>query len=139
LNVNPPRFIIHDMSEENTQNLPDTRSFEERVFARFDAIDAGLRDLNARVERLEVRVERLEAESERRAVETKPIWERALAEIATLNRKVDDLSQKVDTLVEKVDVIEHKLDVLAIDMLSLRGNQRRLEARMDKLESEHAR
>ena len=70
------------MSEGNTQNLPDTRSFEERVFARFDAIDASLRDLNVRVERLGVRVESLEAESERRAVETKPIWERALAEIA---------------------------------------------------------
>ena len=63
------------MSEENTQNLPDSRSFEERVFARFDAIDAGLRDLN-------VRVERLETESERRAADTKPIWERALAEMS---------------------------------------------------------
>jgi hypothetical protein len=41
LNRNPARFIISDMSEENTQNLPDTRSFEERVFARFDALDAG--------------------------------------------------------------------------------------------------
>jgi hypothetical protein len=58
LNVNPRGFIISGMSEENTQNLPDTRSFEERVFARFDAVDSGLRDLNARVERLEARVER---------------------------------------------------------------------------------
>lgn len=127
------------MSEENTQNLPDTRSFEERVFARFDALDARMARMESRLDDLNTRVERLEAESERRAVDTKPIWERALAEIATLSRKVDDLSQKVDILVEKVDVIEHKLDVLAIDMLSLRGNQRRLEARMDKLESEHAR
>lgn len=127
------------MSEENTQNLPDTRSFEERVFARFDAIDAGLRDLNVRVERLEARVERLETESERRAIDTKPIWERALAEIAALSRKVDDLSQKVDILVEKVDVIEHKLDVLAQDVLTVRANQRKLETRMDRLDSEHAR
>ena len=41
------------MSEETTHNLPDSRSFEERVFARFDALDAGIRDLNVRVERLE--------------------------------------------------------------------------------------
>ncbi|MFL6285372.1 MAG: hypothetical protein ACJ74Q_19720 [Pyrinomonadaceae bacterium] len=113
------------MSEENTQNLPDTRSFEERVFARFDAIDAGLRDLN-------VRVERLEAESERRAVETKPIWERALAEIVALGQKVDALDQKVHA-------IGRKMDVLASDMLDLRADQRRLEVSMDKLDSEHAR
>lgn len=81
------------MSEEPTHNLPDGRSFEERVFARFDAIDArfnavdaGLRDLNARVQRLE-------SESERRAVKTKPIWERALAEIIAVGEKVDTLSR----------------------------------------------
>jgi chromosome segregation ATPase len=125
LNVNPPGFIISTMSEENTQNLPDTRSFEERVFARFDAIDAGLRELNTRVERLEARVERLEDESERRAVETKPIWERALAEIVVIGQKVDS--------------IERRLKVLANDMLTLRGDQERLEDRMDKLDSEHAR
>lgn len=127
------------MSEENTENLPDTRSFEERVFARFDAIDAGLRDLNARVERLE-------AESERRAVETKPIWERALAEIVAVGQKVDALERKVDALQEEVAVISRKVDsihrrlkVLANDMLELRGDQERLEERMDKLDSEHAR
>src|SRR3712207_7244812 len=86
------------MSEENTQNLPDSRSFEERVFARFDAIDAGLRDLNARVEKLE-------AESERRAVETKPIWERALTEIVAVNQKVNALSGEVAELRGEASVI----------------------------------
>jgi len=148
------------MSEENTQNSPDTRSFEERVFARFDAIDAGLRDLNVRVERLEVRVERLEAESERRAVETKPIWERALAEIVALGQKVDGLSQKVDALEarvvalevkvdalqeevavisRKVNVIESRTETFALDMFDLRVDQRELKKRMDKLDSENAR
>jgi chromosome segregation ATPase len=139
LNVNSRRFIIPSMSEENTQNLPDTRSFEDRVFARFDAIDASLRDLNARVERLEARVERLETESERRAVETKPIWERALAEIASVREDIAALSQKVDALGQKVDSIERKLKVFASDMLTLRADQEYLEDRMDKLDSEHAR
>jgi outer membrane murein-binding lipoprotein Lpp len=127
------------MSEENTQNMPDTRSFEERVFARFDALDARMARMESRLDDLNTRVERLEAESERRAVDTKPIWERALAEIATLSRKVDDLSQKVDIVVEKVDIIERKLDVLAQDVLTVRANQRKLETRMDRLDSEHAR
>ena len=135
------------MSDEHTRNLPDSRSFEERVFARFDAIDAGLRDLNARVERLE-------AESEQRAVETKPIWERALAEIVALGqkfdvleRKVDGLERKVDALQEevafigrKVDSIESKVETIALDlMLDLRTEQRQLKKRVDRLDSEHAR
>ncbi|HVF66392.1 MAG TPA: hypothetical protein VM914_01925 [Pyrinomonadaceae bacterium] len=127
------------MSEENTQNLPDTRSFEERVFARFDAIDAGLRDLNARVERQE-------AESERRAVETKPIWERALAEIVAVNQKVDTLSVEVAEIREEVSVIsrkvravDNKLGEIASDMLGLRVEQKEVRKQVDKLESEHAR
>src|SRR4051812_32412885 len=109
------------MSGEKTQDLTDGRSFEERVFARFDAIDAGLRDLNARVQALE-------NEAERKAVETKPIWERALAEILAL-------SEKLNTMSEKFDTVERKLDVLGLDMITLRADQRRLNERMDRLES----
>ena len=135
------------MSEETTHSLPtpDGRSFEERVFARFDAVDAGLRDLNVRMESLEIRVQRLEDESARRAVETKPIWERALAEIAAvrqevavLGQKVDVLSERVDALSERVDRVERKLDVFWNDMLTLRTEQKRLEVRMDKLETKPA-
>lgn len=49
---------------------PDARSFEERIFARLDSIDA--------------RLTKLEEASERRAVETKPILEQALTEIPDL-------------------------------------------------------
>jgi hypothetical protein len=41
-------FIIRGMSEEHTQDLPDSRSFEERVFARFDAMDARFNAIDAR-------------------------------------------------------------------------------------------
>lgn len=126
------------MSEETTHNLPDGRSFEERVFARFDSLDAGmtrmesrLDNVETRLERLEARVESLESESQRRAVETKPIWERALAEIAAVRQDVAALS-------EKVEIIDHKLNALGNDMLTLRGQQRRLEVRMDKIESKPA-
>jgi chromosome segregation ATPase len=98
------------MSEEETQNMNGSRSFEERVFARFDAIDARLSDLDSRLQKLE-----------QKSYDTKPIWERALAEILAM-------SQKLDT-------VERKLNVLGKDMLSLRADQTRLEDRMDKLES----
>ena len=64
--------------------MPDGSSFEERVFARFDAIDA--------------RLQALEDQAERRALETKPIWERALAEILGLRQSLSNVERKIDVL-----------------------------------------
>jgi len=93
------------MSEDRTQNLPANHSFEERVFARFDAmearfesrfssIDARLERVEARLDGLEIRVQALES----RALDTKPIWERALAEILEVKKGVQDLNRKIDVL-----------------------------------------
>lgn len=134
------------MSEETAHNLPDGRSFEERVFARFDALDARMARMETRLENVETRLEsvetrlddlnsrvqKLESESERRAIETKPIRERVLAEIVAVREEVVVLGQKVDS-------VEHKLTVFWRDMLTLRAEQVRLEGRMDKLESERTR
>jgi chromosome segregation ATPase len=98
------------MSEESTKEMNGKRSFEERVFARFDGLDATLAGLDGRLLKLEAR-----------SFDTKPIWERALAEILAV-------SQKLDT-------VERKLNVLSQDMLSLRADQSRLENQMDKLDS----
>jgi tetrahydromethanopterin S-methyltransferase subunit G len=137
------------MNEDRTRDLPDNRSFEERVFARFDAMDARFESMEARVESMEARVEsrfaamdlrfdaidarfdavdaRLDSLDTRvqtleaKAYDTKPIWERALAEI--LNVK------------ERVENIERKFDLLTLDMMQLRGDQRRLEGRFETLKS----
>jgi chromosome segregation ATPase len=102
------------MSEDTTQEQPDARSFEARVFARFDAIDAGLTALEKKVDE--------------RALETKPIWERALAEItgtrAEMNKRFDDL--------------ERKIDVLNRDMLQLRADYSGLDRRVSTLEQSRA-
>jgi hypothetical protein len=108
------------MSDETTQNSLDGRSFEERVFARFDAIDARLQGFDARLQSLEVQVER-------RALETKPIWERALAEILEVKERLGGLEQLSHQLVRKIDV-------LSKDMLTLRADQSGIEERLEKLE-----
>jgi tetrahydromethanopterin S-methyltransferase subunit G len=102
------------MSEENTQNMLDGRSFEERVFARFDAMDA-------RFDGIEKRLESLETQAEKRALETKPIWERALAEILEVKGSLANL--------------ERKIDVLSRDIIQVRADQAHVEDRLDKIES----
>jgi chromosome segregation ATPase len=136
------------MSEENTQNLPDGGSFEERVFARFDSLDSRLGSVETRLESVEIQVER-------RALETKPIWERALAEIAEVRADVAEV--KADVAEVKTDVAEvktelgevkerlgaleeltrpmlRKIDLLTKDMMTLRAEQLGLEDRIEKLE-----
>jgi chromosome segregation ATPase len=126
------------MSEELTRELPDGRSFEERVFAcfdamdarfdamearfdavdaRFDAIDRRFDGVDARLDDLDARVQVLES----KALDTKPIWERALAEILEVKKGVEDLNRKVD--------------LQTLDVMQVRADQRRVNQRMDELES----
>jgi hypothetical protein len=84
------------MSEEPTKDIPDGRSFEERVFARLDSIDSRLQSFDSRLEALET-------QAERRALETKPIWERALAEILELRRSVENVEHKIDVIGQDID------------------------------------
>jgi hypothetical protein len=96
----------------------------DAVDVRFDAVDARLDRLESRVQVVEVRVEVLEVlkvQSEKRALETKPIWERALAEILEVKEGVDD--------------IKRKIDVLTHDVVQVPADQLSLERRMDRLES----
>ena len=69
------------MSENTTQGTPDARSFEERVFARFDMLDARLTALEDKVDA--------------RLRETRPIWEGVLSEMKSLNRQVRVLHDDV--------------------------------------------
>jgi len=105
------------MSEEITQNIPDGRSFEERVFARFDALDA--------------RLQKLEAESERRAVETKPIWERALQEIMETRAEVIKVEDRLGRIENEIKDMRRMFRSTFADVARV---QEDLEERLDKIE-----
>src|SRR5882762_10864472 len=119
------------MNEEPTQNLSETRSFEERVFMRFDAVDA--------------RLEKLES----RSYDTKPIWERALKEIHETRMELGDLKAglagvKTDVAGLKTDVAGLKSDAtgLKTDMASLKNEfsdakrevRRQVTKRLDQIQ-----
>ena len=99
------------MNEEPTKNFSETRSFEERVFMRFDAVDS--------------RLERLES----RSYDTKPIWERALKEIHETRIELGDVKAglagvKTDVAGLKTDVAGLKTDVtgLKTDVTGLKAD-----------------
>ena len=126
------------MSEDTTQNIPDGRSFEERVFARFDAIDARFNGMDTRFNEIDVRFngmderlttveERLitlEEKVDRRLQGTRPIWQEVLARLDTLETEVRNGFRR----------LSREIGVLSRDVIEVRAAQQDLEARVDKLE-----
>ena len=123
------------MSENITNNLDGGRSFEERVFARFDgvdvrfdAVDSAIHNLDSRVQALETRADdtnlRLE-KLEVRAYDTKPIWEQALKEIVDTRREIVDTRREVSKRLDRIEAVVYET----------RSDLRDLEDRIEKLES----
>ena len=129
------------MSEDRTKDLNQPRSNDERF------------------ERMEIRITKLED----RDYDTKPIWERALAEIAELSSKFDtemeglrtDLRSEFQTGMEGLRTemkaefgsvrhkMEHelrgvarKLDVLNQTFLQIQADQRYFDRQLEELESQ---
>ena len=82
------------MSEDKTKETKDARSFEERVFARFDSADERFDRVEGRLTAVEIKITNLESKK----YDTKPIWERALTEIAETNRKINLLQLAIEGL-----------------------------------------
>lgn len=113
------------MSDNPTRETPDSRSFEERVFARFDSLDERLTTLEEKVDS--------------RLRETRPIWEAMQADLANVK---DDLAQVKDDLASvnaKVKDIGRGVELLHKDFFKVRKDQEELWERVEKLESQSTR
>ncbi len=100
--------------EEKTAEQDDARSFEERVFARFDALDARFSSLEEKAESLNTRLSGLEEKVDRRLHDTRPIWENVQTELRRINSK---------------------LDQVIADLFETRANQTSLNRRVDEIEA----
>ena len=119
------------MSDDTTQRMPDGPSFEQQVLGRLDAIDARLKTLDT----IDVRLKAVEEQSERRALDTKPIWERALTEILDVKQELGGVKQELGEVKQSLHNVERKLDVLSRDIVQVRADQGYLESRIEKLET----
>jgi chromosome segregation ATPase len=127
-------LIITVVNDQNTDEMNGKRPFEERVFARFDAVDArfnavntrfdavdsAIRNMDSRLQVLEVRAADTNSRLQKleiRAYDTKPIWEQAVKEIVETRR---ELSKRLD-----------RIDAMALET---RADLRDAEDRLDKIE-----
>ena len=100
------------MSDEFTQNLANDKL--QQILDRFDGLEMRLGAVETRLTGIDERLQAIEA----KAYDTKPIWERALAELLEVNRRLDSLDRRFSVLND---------DVLHTD-------QRQLEVRTGDLE-----
>ena len=110
------------MGDNPTRETPDSRSFEERVFARFDSLDS-------RMDRFESRIEaKVDALDSR---------------MSSLENKVDGLGLRLSSLEDKVVVLDGRMTALE-DKVDSRLRETRpiwegVLARLEGIETELAR
>jgi chromosome segregation ATPase len=131
------------MTEDPTQKLPNSPSFEERVLAELAAIRGGIAKLDARVSTLETRMTALEDRMtnfetrltaledkvDARLRETRPIWESVQQQLTELKAQVAAVETRMGAMEKTLDDIRLRLTEVYRDSFEIRGRIGRLEER----------
>lgn len=102
------------MSEDTTREQLNARSLEERILIRLDAIDS-------RLDKIDERLQKLEAKE----YDTKPIWEKVVKDVEHIGSELQIGLRRVGD----------KIDTLNNHILEVQADQREIERRLEKLES----
>ena len=117
------------ISHQSDDKLSELISAVQSLSTNVQSLNAAFKDFN-------VRLQVLESTITERLLETKPIWERALAEIAETRAELAETRAELKTQMDEgFRKLGSKMEVLNDDLLTLRGNQRLLDRRVEKLES----
>jgi chromosome segregation ATPase len=140
------------MSEETTQNLPNDNmglilARLDSIDSRLDGIDSRLDGLETKLDGVESRLTTLEDKVDKRSQETRPIWERALSEIAETRAEMHEgfgqiraeMHEEFGKVRGEIDVslrrVVRQMDVLNHNILEVQGDLRYLDDRVTKLET----
>ena len=104
---------LANSEQESTQKLTP---FERTVLKRFDQIDARFNQVDDRLNMLEVK-----------ALDTKPIWEQALAEILHVKAEVVEIKDRLQR-------VEGSLGILVEDVVKVRADLQGFNRRIIALE-----
>jgi chromosome segregation ATPase len=130
------------MSDDKTAETNKSKSFQDRVFARFDSIDDRFERVEGQLSSVEIRITKLEE----RQYDTKPIWEQALAAIADTNqvmlagfdefgRLIKSINNSLDSMDARFDSIETRLDSMDARFDSIETRLDSMDARLDSIET----
>jgi chromosome segregation ATPase len=123
------------MSEGITENLDGDRSFQDRVFARFDALEVYLKNIDSRIQDLDSLVQNLDSRVQNLD-----------SRVQNLDSRVQDLDSRVQNLDSRVQSLDSRVQVLesrAYDTKPIWENalkeivetRRELTKRLDRIEA----
>jgi chromosome segregation ATPase len=123
------------MSEKITENLDRDRSFQDRVFARFDALEVYLKNIDSRVQDLDSRVQNLDS----RVQDLDSRVQNLDSRVQSLDSRVQSLDARVQSLDSRVQVLESRAyDTKPIWENALKEiveTRRELTKRLDRIEA----
>jgi predicted nuclease with TOPRIM domain len=137
------------MSEDLTKKLPQTDSEKislilttvQHLETRVDKIDLRLTNLEQRFDRLEQRIDRLEQRFdnleqrvEERLYDTRPIWQKVVADIAQLQEGQTRLEGEVHEIKVSMRDISFQVSGFGDTLYKVLGKNRELEERVRDLE-----
>ena len=99
--------------------------FETLVLKRFDQIDARLDSMDARLTTLESK-----------AVDTKPIWEQALAQLLEVKAEIVEIKTRLTDIDKRIHRVERAMGILSEDVVHLRADLRRFDDRITVIEGQ---
>jgi chromosome segregation ATPase len=112
------------MSEDKTKEMNDSKSFEERVFERFERIEGRLISVEIKISKLE-----------ERQYDTRPIWEQVLAAIAEINTRLDKMDARLDKMDARLDKMDARLDKMDARLDKMDARLDKMDARLDKMDA----
>jgi len=123
------------MSKDRTAETNESRSFQDRVFARFDTIDDRFERVEGRLSSVEIRIGKLED----RQYDTKPIWEKALAAIAETNTAMlagfDEFRHQLESINARLDSMDARFDSMDARFDSMDARFESMDARFDSMDA----
>lgn len=133
------------MSDNITTGVGDPRSFEERVFARFDAMDGRFNAVDARFNAMDARFDGVDARLDGLDARMTSMEENVGARFALVDLRLERLEQVVDKrLLETQPIWESvqfelrrlnaRFDQVIQEIFDLRADQSVLRKRVDVLE-----
>lgn len=137
------------MSEDLTKKLPKTDSEKislilttvQNLETRVDNIDLRLTNLEQRFDRLEQRLDNLEQKVEERIYDTRPIWQKVVADIALLQEgqaRLQEGQTRLEGEVHEIKVamreISYQVGGFGDTLYKVLGKNRELEERVRDLE-----
>lgn len=113
------------------KNLPDGHDRIDKPIGRVHTVSADLQDVRAGLRDVKARLATLESAVGERLYDTRPIWERALAEIAETRSELAEVRSEIR---DGFHNLGDKMNVLNEDVITVRAENRRLRKRIDNLE-----